>query len=336
MKKSLNFKAWILPCLMVALGVTAFGQSGGGRRQANAPQPDNDRSRAYIESARRLAGGDVTAPFNFYCVAGTARGTAADAPELEPVQLFDNLYAAGNSETTVHAITTSEGIILIDSGHADKVENVLVPGLRALGLDPADVKYILLGHGHADHYGGAVYFQDRYGTRVGLGEGDWDLIEASAANARPDAPQPPARDLVIKDGEPITLGDTTITPVLIPGHTPGSMAYIFPVRDAGTTRIAGMFAGTMLSSFLRSSTPGIEQYIDSIDRYLVVAERMNVEVEVQNHPLFDDTPARLERLKTRKPGDPHPFVMGNDAYSRFWRVIAECMQAEIARRDDRE
>ncbi len=325
----------ILPCLMVAVVVSGFGQ-GGGRGEANSPQPENDRSRAYIESARRLAGEDVTAPFNFYCIAGNARGTGDDPPDLEPVQLFDNLYAAGNSETTVHAITTSEGIILIDSGHADKVENVLLPGLRELGLDPADVKYILLGHGHADHYGGAAFFQDRYGTRVGLGEADWDLIEASAANSNPDAPTPPARDMVIVDHEPITLGDTTVIPVGIPGHTPGSMAYIFPVRDGGTTRMAGMFAGTMLSSFLRSPTPRVEQYIDSIGRYLEVAARMNVEVEVQNHPLFDDTPARLERLKMRKGGESHPFVMGNDGYIRFWRVISECMQAEIARRDDGE
>ena len=324
----------ILPCLMAAVVVSGCGQATPG--QGNIAETENERSRAFIESARTLAGGDVTAPFNFYCVAGTARGTAADAPELEPVRLFDNLYAAGNSETTVHALTTSEGIILIDSGHADKVETVLVPGLRQLGLDPANVKYILLGHGHADHYGGAAYFQERFGTRVGLAEEDWALIEASAANSNPDAPQPPARDLVIVDGEAITLGDTTVHPVGIPGHTPGSMAYIFPVKDGGTTRMAGMFAGTMLSSFLRSPTPGIEQYIESIDRYLEVAERMNVEVEVQNHPLFDDTPLRLERLKLRQGGDPHPFVMTNESYTRFWQVISLCMQAEIARRDDRE
>jgi metallo-beta-lactamase class B len=320
--------ACVLSCLWVGMALSTFGQAGGG------PRVENDRSRAYIESARRLARQDVTAPFDFYCVPGNARGTGDNPPELEPVKLFDNLYAAGNTETMVHAILTSDGIILVDSGHAEKVATVLVPGLRALGLDPAEVKYILLGHGHADHYGGAAYFQEFYGTRVGLGEADWDLIEASAANSNSDSPKPPTRDMVIVDGEAITLGDTTVTPVGIPGHTPGSMAYIFPVRDAGTTRMAGMFAGTMLSSFLRSTTPGIEEYIASIGRYLEVAEIMNVEVEIQNHPLFDDTTRRIERLKTRRSGEPHPFVMGNESYMRFWQIIAECMYAEIARRDE--
>jgi metallo-beta-lactamase class B len=328
MKLAPTLTACVLPYLLMAVVVSGYGQAGGG------PSAENDRSRAYIESARRLAGEDVTAPFDFYCVAGNARGTGDNPPDLEPVKLFDNLYAAGNTETTVHAITTSDGIILIDSGHAEKVEDVLVPGLRALGLDPADVKYILLGHGHADHYGGAAYFQERYGTRVGLGVEDWDLVEASAGNPNSEGPTPPKRDMVIVDGEPITLGDTTVTPVWIPGHTPGSMAYIFPVRDGETTRMAGMFAGTMLSSFQRSATPGIEQYIASIDRYLDVAESLNVEVEIQNHPLFDDTPLRLERLKARSGGEPHPFVMGNESYTRFWQVVAECMHAEIARRDE--
>jgi metallo-beta-lactamase class B len=121
-------------------------------------------------------------------------------------------------------------------------------------------------------------------------------------------------------------------PVLIPGHTPGSLAYIFQVKDNGTPRVAGLFGGTMLSSFLRANTPEIRQYINSINHYLEFAKKSNVEVEIQNHPLFDDTPARLARLKTRKAGEPHPFYMRNEQYLRFWNIISECMEAEIARR----
>jgi metallo-beta-lactamase class B len=320
----------VLPCLMLAMALTGFGQG----REANQPKPDNAASLAHIEKAKKLAGNDVMAPFNFYCVPGVARGQNDQAPDLEPVKIFDNLYAAGNSETTVHAITTSEGIILIDSGFADKTETVLIPGLRKLGLDPANVKYILLGHAHADHFGGSKYFQDHYGTKIGMSALDWDFIEKQPAGANPNAPKPPKRDVVIVEGQPIKLGDMSVTPVLIPGHTPGSLAFIFPVKDNGTTRIAGMFGGTMLSSFLRAKTPEIREYIGSINHYLEFAKKMNVDVEIQNHPLFDDTPARLAKLKTRKAGEPNPFYMGNDRYGRFWNIIAECMQAEIARRGE--
>jgi len=56
---------------------------------------------------------------------------------------------------------------------------------------------------------------------------------------------------------------------------------------------------------------------------------MGVDVEIQNHPIFDDTPARLAALTARGPNDPHPFVMGSDRYQRFWGIVSECMQADI-------
>ena len=98
---------------------------------AQFPRSDNPQSSAHIDSARKLAGDDpwLKAPFTFYCVAGNARGNSPTAPALEPVKLFDNLYAVGNSEATVYAITTPQGIILIDSGYADRVEKEVVEGL---------------------------------------------------------------------------------------------------------------------------------------------------------------------------------------------------------------
>jgi metallo-beta-lactamase class B len=304
----------------------------GAQQAATASTAENLAIAAHIDAARALAGSDVTAPFEFFCVAGNARPNSTTAPELEPVRLFDNLYALGNSETVVHAITTSDGIILIDAGYGDRVETVLVPGLIELGLDPADVKYILLGHGHGDHYGGAAYFQSRYGTRVGTTAQDWDTIANPAPNGRPGDAPAPSRDLVLREGEPLVLGDTTVTPVAIPGHTPGALAYIFPVFDGGARHVAGLFGGTVLAADY-VSTAGLTQYVDSIAHYLTVAERMGVDVEVQNHPLFDDTPARIAALATRGPRDPHPFVMGTDRYVRFWNIVSECMQADILRRN---
>src|SRR5689334_16230921 len=226
--------------LILGFAVSAYTQG----REANQVRPDNPQSLAHIEKAKKLAGSDNLAPFNFYCVPGVARGQNDKAPDLEPVKLFDNLYAIGSSESPVHVITTSAGIILIDSGFADKTESVIIPSLKKLGLDPANVKYILLAHAHADHFGGSKYFQDHYGTRVGLSAADWDFIEKQSGSE--NAPKPPKRDLVLMEGQPVRLGDQPVMPVLIPGHTPGSMAFIFPVKDNGTQHIAGLFGGTML------------------------------------------------------------------------------------------
>jgi metallo-beta-lactamase class B len=319
-------------CAALSLSSNAWGQARGA---AVAPKPDNAQSLSHVDAAKKLAGDDrwLLAPFNFYCVAGNARPNNASAPELEPVRLFDNLYALGNSEATVFAITTSQGIVFIDSGYADRVETVIVPGLKKLGLDPANVKYILLGHGHGDHFGGSTYFQERYGTRVGTTAADWDLMYPAnpPANQLAANQGKPKRDLVLAEGQPVTVGDETITPVAIPGHTPGSLAFIFEVKDGGQTHTAGLFGGTILTAD-RITTPGLQQYVQSIAHYLDIAKTRNVDVEVQNHPIFDGMPDKLASLRTRSAGAPHPFVIATDRYVKFWSVVSECIQAEIARR----
>jgi metallo-beta-lactamase class B len=322
--------------LLAAVSLTVVVRAQApGRGAAAPPKPDNPQSLAHIEAAKKLAGADpwLQSPYTFYCVAGNARGNNASAPELEPVRLFDNVYAVGNSEATVYAIVTSQGIILIDSGYADRVETVVIPGLKKAGLDPANVKFILLGHGHADHFGGAQYFQEHFGTKVGTTAADWDVIHpanppAGQANSNQSRPK---RDLILAEGQPVKLGDVTVTPIAIPGHTPGSLAYIFPVKDGRQTHMAGLFGGTILTVD-RITTPGLKQYVQSIDHYLETAKRLKVDVELQNHPIFDMTPDRLARLQARKTGEPHPFMTGTARYVTFWSVVSECIQAEIARR----
>ncbi|OFW32844.1 MAG: hypothetical protein A3G76_05975, partial [Acidobacteria bacterium RIFCSPLOWO2_12_FULL_65_11] len=327
--------------LCVALAVFAEARGGGAQRQGGpppaAPNPDNPQSLRHIDAARQIAGGDpfLKNPFDFFCVAGNARANNGNAPELEPMKIFDNVYAVGNSETTVYAVTTTDGILLFDSGYANRVESVVVPGLRQLGLDPARVKLIALGHGHADHFGGSKYFQDTYSTRIASTAADWDLIAPPNPPATPNPNQAnqarPRRDMVVAEGQPIRFGDLTVTLVEIPGHTRGSLAFIFPVKDRGATRIAGLFGGTILAVD-RITTDGLKQYVASIARYVETAKKMNVEVEFQNHPIFDGTPekiAKLKTLKTTTPGDANPYIVGNDRYARMWNIVSECIQAEI-------
>jgi metallo-beta-lactamase class B len=319
----------------VAIAPVLFAQ----RATPQPNRPDNAQSLAHITAARQLAGDDafLATPFNFFCVSGNARAQNNNAPDLEPTQIFDNLYAVGNSETSVYALTSSAGLVLLDAGFENKAE-ALEAQLQKLRLDPAKVKYILLGHGHADHFGGAKFFQDKYGTKVAAAAADWDLINLS--NAPAGAPgrggggggAKPAKDVVLAEGQPFIFGDLTITPVAIPGHTPGSLAFVFPVKDKGQTRMAGLFGGTVLTTGILT-TDALKQYVQSIAHYLETAKRMNVDVEVQNHPIFDGMPDKLSRLKTARPTDPNPFVVGNARYLRMWNIVSECIQAEIARRE---
>ena len=158
--------------LASAVAAAAAGQPPG------TPPPDSPAVTAIVERARKAAGSEWGDAVDFFC-GNSGRPNRADDPELAPTRVFDNLYALGRTSTVVWALTTPDGILLIDAGYPEQLESVLLPQMRAAGLDPADVRYVLLGHGHSDHFGGASYFQQR-GARVASSAADWDLIENPA------------------------------------------------------------------------------------------------------------------------------------------------------------
>lgn len=305
----------------VALLIVLPAATAGGQAPA-----DSAAAARHVAAAKTAAGADWQPAFEFICAVNPTRANRPDDPLIEPTKIFDNVVAIGRLGTVVYAVTTSDGIMLIDSGYADQVETVLLPGLRKAGLDPGNVRHVLLGHGHGDHFGGAAYFQQR-GARVVSSAADWDLM----AKAPASGPPPPARDVVAEEGQPIVVGDVSVTPVAIPGHTPGSLGYIFPVRDSGRTYMAGLFGGSILIP-TKIPDDALQQYVRSIERFGEASRARGVDVELQNHPLYDGFEQKLQRLATRRPGDPHPFVVGRDGYQRFLTVMAECTRAQMERR----
>jgi metallo-beta-lactamase class B len=282
-------------------------------------------SPAFAQPATNAAAKD------FYCTPGKAHANAADDPLIEPVKIFDNLYAIGRTTTVVYALTTSEGIALIDAGYADQLESVLLPGMQKLGLDPARIKYVLVTHGHPDHFGGARALQDRYGAKVAASEKDWATIDRPGRGGGPSTG--PKKEVVLVDGAPLQVGDTRIDVVAIPGHTPGSLGFVFPVNDGPARHMAGLFGGAILLPGRVADVAGLQGYVASVTHFAEVAKGKGVDVEVQNHPMFDAMDAKLATLKTRSARQPHPFVLGADGYQQFLSTIAGCMNAEIERRN---
>jgi metallo-beta-lactamase class B len=295
-----------------------------------APRPDSDAIRQQLEGLRKTAGTEWVETFDFICAVNPNRANRPDDPELEPARVFDNLAVVGRSSTAVWIVSTSAGLVLIDAGYEDQLDAVLLKGMKTLGLDPARVTHVIVGHGHADHFGGAPYFQQR-GARVAMGAPDWEALERPAGRGQPAAAPPITRDIVITDGQTLTVGDVTFTFAMVPGHTPGSIAVAFPVRDGQVTRMAGLFGGSVLIPG-RIPDEGLRQYIQSIEHWAAVSRKLNVDVEIQNHPMYDGLGAKLARLKQRAAGQPNPFVVGPDGYQRFLAVMSGCTNVQIARR----
>ncbi len=287
----------------------------------------------HLEAARASAGTEWLGVVDHMCTRGPVVTGSADDPLIEPVRIFDNVYAIGRTSTVVYVIATTEGLMLLDSGYSDQVDSVLLPGMAQLGLDPQNIRYVVVLHGHADHYGGSPHLQQRFGARVVASEADWGLMEAWDPDS--GRPAPPVRDVVATEGEAVRLGDGTVTPFLVPGHTPGAISVVFPVRDGEDTHTAAVFGGTALTvPMLGDALP---QYLESIDRFAEIATELSVNVVLQNHPLFDGMPEKLERLKARGSGDPHPFVLdAPDSYRRFMETLSRCSQAQVATASDND
>jgi metallo-beta-lactamase class B len=243
-----------------------------------------------------------------------------DAWYAEGGQVFDNLYMLTTKVNSAWAVKTSAGIILIDTLYGYAAQEEIVDGLKKAGLDPADVKYIVVSHAHGDHDGSVKFLQDTYHPHVILAPKDWELA-AQQAN-------PYSHDLDATDGEKLTLGDTTITIYITPGHTGGTLSFLVPVKDHGERHLAMEWGGTALSG--NTSKEMLQSYISNAGRFQDIAEGSGDDVIIGNHTEYNDALARLERTKARKPGEPNPWVVGKPEVRNYLTVVQECAKSWLA------
>ena len=241
---------------------------------------------------------------------------ARETWHAEPVKVFDNMYYVGMTEYSSWAITTSQGIILLDAIYDYSIEDEVVEGLKTLGLNPADIKYVIVAHGHLDHAGGAKYLQEKYGARLIMSAADYDLLDQQ------NPPWKPKRDMVATDGMKVTLGDTTLTLVHIPGHTPGTMGTIVPVKLRGTPHSVIVLGATQMPT--RESLLQFEHVFNDYARPAKVEASLNMHA----NGLQDDLEF-LEAIR-KNPDAPNPYLYGPERFGRWMSIMIECGRARLA------
>lgn len=305
-------------------------------------QADTPAALSHVKRAKEIAGSDITAPL-FLCElnanAGVEKAYAEGKNRQAPVQAFDNLWYLGTSFVGVWVLRTSEGLILIDAGVSPaEARDHIVPEIKSLGLDPAQIKYVLVTHGHWDHYGGATYFQEKFGSRIGLSGPDWYLM----ARLEPDSPARmnvprPREDLVITDGQKITLGDTTITLYITPGHTPGTLSAIIPVREGKAVYNLSLLGGT---AFPPTTDPGdrnggLSGFSKAVERLAGLSKAAAAEGLINTHTFVDGSSEHLREVsKARAEGKRNPFLIGTDMVVKHYEVFNECLKAAMKRPQD--
>jgi metallo-beta-lactamase class B len=303
----------------------------------------SDTIDAHVAAAKALAAKDPTQLIELCTPAAAAAATpsrgarAAAAPQQppgtpdratwarEPMKVFDNLYYVGEQNYSAWAVTTSAGIIVIDAIYDYSVEQQVASGLKKLGFDPAQIKYVVISHAHRDHAGGARYLQEHFGAHVMLTAADWDMLDRTQQKW-----PKPKRDIVVADGQTLALGDTTLTFVHTPGHTPGTMSTLLPVKDNGRPHVAALWGGTGFNFTITPERPAahwFDEYIKSAERFREAAAKAGADVFLSNHPSWDGSTTKMAALAKRAPGAPHPYVIGATSLQNYLTVAEHCARA---------
>ncbi len=255
---------------------------------------------------------------------------------IPPYHIYGNLYFAGSRDGSTHIIDSKDGLVLIDSGYPQTLY-LLLENIRALGFDPQNIRHIIHSHGHYDHLGATRALIELYHPTTYLGARDLDyatglrdLTFARELGYRFVETFTP--DVLLQDGDCITIGGTTFDFMATPGHTEGTMSIFFDVTgDMGVKR-AAMHGGAGMNSL---SLAFLDKYglphslraefLEGLDR----ADREHVDIHVGNHIGSNNM---YEKLRRREAEGGNPFVDPDDWHS-FLERCRENYRQMVAREE---
>jgi len=312
--------------IAISVGIALVLAAGTGIAQAQNRPATID---GLIASAKTAAGLDWSGTFLRLCVppapggAATASGPPPrDIWHAEPAKVADNFYFLGTKVHNAWAIVGSGGIIVIEALYDYAAADEIIGGMKKLGLDINKVKYVILSHAHADHDGGAKLLQDTIpGVHLVYGAEDWQAIDKSTNHAGGK----PKHDMVGTDGMKISVGDASVQIVTTPGHTPGTLSFLFEVKDNGKPLRIAYVGGTAIP--FNADAAYYDGYIASSRKMAKAAADYGATVLMSNHTEFDNGFFRAHAAANRKAGEPNPYEVGKDAVARYFTVVQDCTTA---------
>lgn len=338
----------------------------GAASDPNTPteaQWNSPAAQAFVAKAKDLAGTDPDLKFDeaYNCTPGgthtggngngaaTGGGSGDEAAEglggipyvansrpakwLPPQHVFDNLWWFGDSGVGSWLITSDKGYILFDTlNDADEEQTVLLDGMKKVGLDPKNIKYVVIGHWHLDHTGGGHLIQSTLHVPIYMGAPDWPLyFKAVASNegqgARLKDKTPMTQGLDAKGGMTLTVGDTTVTLYSMPGHTPGSTGLIFDAKYGGKLHPVLI----VTASAGGNNVPDRATFVRGYEHIWDAAEKAKVESVVQSHPNYNqNTLSRMEWVTAHYPPASNPMLYGAEKDRKYIEITRACAEARLA------
>jgi len=254
-----------------------------------------------------------------------------------PAQVGDNLYFLGTRNHNTFALVSknSREVILLDGNFAYATDPEIHQGLRMLGLNPDKVKYSIYAHAHGDHDGGAHLTEAAIpGATLIYGEGDWpDVLARTGPHATRFGPQNDGTD-----GRVVTVGDVSVKIITMPGHTPGTISFLFEFMDKGKPIRVAYPGGTAIS-FTNPDPAFYDGYIASARKFAQAAAAFGATALMSNHTEFDNAYFKAFTAQSLRNGStahaagdnvPNPFVVGQRRVLNYFAVVELCaMSAKL-------
>ena len=227
-------------------------------------------------------------------------------------------------------IETARHRLLLDAGPSD----LLLSNAQALGVDLRQAEMLVLSHGHYDHIGSTTYYKSLSGAKTYISRIDNEIVNGnrplSWANELGHEVLPFFNcDVLLEDGDTVTLCNTTISCRLTPGHTEGTMCFFFEIEDNGHKYTAAMHGGVGTNSmeawFLDKYN--LDYNLRNVFRRdLRQLAKIPVDVVLGNHPDQSDTEDKLARILN---GDAHACINPAE-WPRFMKACEDRLDRMIA------
>ncbi len=236
---------------------------------------------------------------------------------IKPFRIVNNLYYVGDKRVCAHIVDTGDGLILFDAGFQHTI-HLLVQSIWEAGFNPKDIKYLILSHGHFDHFGAANEFRALYGCKTFMSSADTEMLQKNPRAGLLDMnPNPfatlPIIDHKFEDGDILKLGNTSVKCVLSPGHSPGTTSFFFDVADKAQTYRVGYFGGigflTLYKDFLKKYNLPLtlrDDFLKTIDKL----KGMKVDIALGNHPAQNFTLEKRSKMLDNP--NQNPFINPNE------------------------
>ena len=256
--------------------------------------------------------------------------TKQETRYVKPFQIYGNLYYVGDSWVCVHLIDTGAGLLLLDAGNCG-AQAMLIQSIWELGFQPSDVKWIILSHGHVDHFGAVNFFKTMFGTKIYMGKPDVAMFHEHPELAMLQESGNCMEELfevdsAVQDGDVLTFGNMEVKFYLVPGHTKGCLACFFNVTNGKETKRVGFYGGfgfnTLQKDYLLeigdTTFKAREDYKNSIQKM----KQQKVDIFIGNHTSDVDLINKRDQLL--KYPKKNPFLNSN-----AWKSYLEKKEEQL-------